>query len=431
MLSSKILRICSVFFITLAVVIFAGSFLQQRGSSSTGMFLPSASNKNTNLSKTDKAYLALSSTTLIDSDFVVDDQIVSDLNQSIFDYEFNQKDFLLTWIDQKGNLWVGQVNPSNGDFIPQNGKGTLVDTGASPIFGAPTINRRDTNGPEWAFGTNGAQIVYNKLVNYIFNLASARWTGTGWEATLLENGDHRLNPIGSKGWNDPNPRIVYTDQRFSPNTLNWRYINNSSSEEIISTGGRGRWIGGSHILTTNQVEVDNRQECGLYNIDTRTQAVVSSETGEKGSTWAWRAPEFNMHLVDFCAISVEGSRAIYSSISIYRHSNRTWTKINSLQSPSPDYPYIDSPEPFVYNNRSYVFFVAKQTSDKNSMGQVWIASIDPSFPFYRQVSDDSIKSRFDPEALQTESGLYIYYTEIVQKKGITHRCATGLGLPLQ
>jgi hypothetical protein len=98
-----------------------------------------------------------------------------------------------------------------------------------------------------------------------------------------------------------------------------------------------------------------------------------------------------------------------------------------------------SPEPFVYNGKSYVYMV-RNTSAKSislrSPTQVWVASMDGSYNV--QVSDPSVTNvvRSDPEYFVTSTGLYIYYlrysvgtaTKPSQPQGVWR---SNSGIPLQ
>jgi hypothetical protein len=63
----------------------------------------------------------------------------------------------LAWTDGKLNLWVANVDPATGAFVPANGRGVKVDTDTALVttYG---------NGPEWAFSALGSQLVYTKYL---------------------------------------------------------------------------------------------------------------------------------------------------------------------------------------------------------------------------------------------------------------------------
>jgi hypothetical protein len=59
--------------------------------------------------------------------------------------------------------------------------------------------------------------------------------------------------------------------------------------------------------------------------------------------------------------------------------------------------------------------VTSKTNDQQSLidpTDIWLAGIDPNIPFYRQLSDSTIKVRKDPEVFVTQKGPFIYYTPV-------------------
>jgi hypothetical protein len=349
--------------------------------------------------------------------FVVNDQVVSDPALPLPDPEFNQVNFLITWQDKNEKLWVANVDRVSGDFIPRSGQGQLLDTGLVP---QPTIK----NGPEWAYGKEGSQIAYTKLVNNRQTLSRARWTGTRWETSTLDNGSDRYNPFGSQNSTDATPRIVYKKIQGNKKFLTWREIDNPASEALVPrapASPTGRWVEGERSLIL-RIKVGGVFQCAKYDVDTGTMTQLTFDAGDKSDSFMWKAPEFNNELVFFCESDNR------TSIPVYRQIGRRWRKIHTIKPPSTR-PYIYSPEPFVYNGKSYVSLVSLDNLDKTGPADVWIAGIDPTVSFYRQVSASTTMDRRDPEFFITARGGFIYYTDVAPNGSIIHRCDTGLGPP--
>ncbi|HEY9726875.1 MAG TPA: hypothetical protein V6D50_10550 [Chroococcales cyanobacterium] len=351
--------------------------------------------------------------------FVVNDQVVSDPDGSLIDQEFSPVGFLITWQDNDNQLWIANVDRISGDFIPRSGKGKLVDTGLAPL-------QLTRNGPEWAYSKEGWQIVYTKLVNNRPVLSRAQWTGSGWETNRLYNGRDRAAPNGSKNPRDNAPCIIYRKIKGNILQVAWRESDKPASELVLSNAvplPLGRWVAGEKAIVT-AIDVGGKLQCAKYDIDTGRMTQLTFDAGQKTDVFMWRAPEFNNEKVFFCLSD-------RTSLQIYRKIQGTWTKINTIQSPSPTQPYLSSPEPFVYKGKSYIALMTKDSL--NSLGgtaDIWIVSIDPNVPFYRQVSASTPMNRKDPESFITSKGAFVYYTELTSSnRAIVHRCDTGLGPP--
>jgi uncharacterized protein YjbI with pentapeptide repeats len=390
-----------------------------QGSNLRGANLSGANLSGANLNAANLSGANLSGTIMPRSlgEFTVDDQVVSNPAISLPDPEFDQQGFLMTWQDSNQNLWVAQIDPVTGSIIPSSGQGSRLDTGLAD-------NSLTKNGPEWVYGKDGSQIVYTKLINNRLVLSHARWTGTGWQAqSLLESRDRR-SPIGSKDPNDATPRILYKSvQPGGEESLMWRELDDQRSERVVSNVSTfgGRWVEGERSILYRS-KVNRFNQCVKYDVDTRRVTQLTFDPINKGDTFMWRAPEFNNELVFFCMNN-------NTSIGVYRQVSGAWTKIYTIQSPSTR-KYLISPEPFVYNGKSYISLITSETPDKSGVSDVWLVGIDPNAPFYRKVSSPTVMKRKDPETIITARGVFIYYTEATPPENrIIHRCDTGLGLP--
>src|SRR5262249_573199 len=76
----------------------------------------------------------------------------------VLDPEFSQSLGMIVWGDAVGRLWIANVDRATGDFVPADGRGTLVDPYAQTYNDAT----KTYNGPEWVSTANGDQIVYTK-----------------------------------------------------------------------------------------------------------------------------------------------------------------------------------------------------------------------------------------------------------------------------
>ena len=47
--------------------------------------------------------------------------------RDLLDPEFSQPRNKVAWVDRGGGLWIADVDPATGLFVPADGKGSLVD----------------------------------------------------------------------------------------------------------------------------------------------------------------------------------------------------------------------------------------------------------------------------------------------------------------
>jgi len=352
---------------------------------------------------------------LAQNPFVAEDIPVSNPAVTMRDEEFDWPGGQVTWLDVSRNLWVAKI-AANGTFIPADGRGTLLDTQLATI-------QEIGNGPEWAYAAGGSQVVYTKKINGQYLLARAVPNGTQWHTELIPTGAGDGSPFGSKDLNDPNPRI-----RFIPNIAQrniasvWLELSNPMVTGAVnnSTVLGGRWIEGLRSMT---VTIQDRllRQAAQFDIDTGELTQLTFDEGSKVESAMWPAPEFNNEYV--LGVSID-----QKTLGIYRKVLGIWTKVHTIMPPSPNL-YIGSPEPFVYQGKSYYSYTTS-LSKGQGLADVWIAGIDPAQPFYRQVSGSQSLVRMDPETYAASNDLYVYYAAIEVQNGrkalVVHRCASGL-----
>jgi hypothetical protein len=365
----------------------------------------------------------------LSAQFITNDVVVSDPSISVPDPEFDQVSYRVGWQDEASNLWVAPVDPSTGSFLLAQKQ--LIDTSLLPLSVS-------LNGPEWVYSIGGSQLVYSKLINSLSYLGLTQGTGVQLQAGLmpsstLPQGPTGVSPIGSRNPQDTLPRVVYALANSGTYDMAWRGVYDATGGFVpIAASQRksiGRWVNNESSALVYSALVNGVSQIFQFDVNTNTQTQLTFDALGKDNPYMWRAPEFNNELVFFALESgqpVVGNNA--TSIGVYRNINGVWTKIKNIVPPS-QFPYINSPEFFVYNNKSYIFMVMKNSSGKKA--EIWIAGIDPNFDFYRQVNNPAVVlERRDPESLIIGSGAVIYYTEMTpQGIRIIHRTDTGLGIP--
>lgn len=324
--------------------------------------------------------------------------------------------------DRDYNLWVGYVDFQAGNFYPEDGKGVLVDTRAA--FATDL-----GNGPEWMFSAKGSDIVYTKyfpgrkINTFTASVAIASMVDGSWISGIIRNGIKKQSPAATLGIDDLAPRINYQD--YAKKKLFWRTVADPNSEELLpiseqTGGGSRRWVSGTHkIIYSGGVAPDENdivyQQVFLYDTDTKELKQLTFDKTFKWGAFMWLAPEFDNEYV-FFTVTDRTSISIYRNL-IDEHGVLRWTAVNVISMPAT-MPYVWSPEPFVYNGRSYIFFQLSSNSKANDMSvptQIAMTGIDPLHPSFRMLTNDSEnrRVRMDPEYFITANGPYIYYNRYI------------------
>lgn len=346
----------------------------------------------------------------------------------IFDFEFADDRF--AWIGASNELWVGHVDPQTGAFSPLNGKAELVDVdGVVP-----------GNGPEWAASATGFRLVYTKQPGTFFRLAQATFDGVSWQSQLLPFGAKHTLPIGNPEPVGPFAPILSLLLEGTPaqTQIEWRLLDLPGTEKLVpqslgATGGR--WLSGKLGLVFTAPIGGGRQAFFYDGVANVTQQ-LTFDGSLKQTVFMWEAPEFAGERIFFA--SVKG--ATMSQIRVYRlldldgDGQFAWTVIKTINPPSQGI-FFWSPEYFVHNGKSYIFWVASKNPDQPDPAfpsQIWISAADPADPFYVSLSDATLsRFRLDPELYVTDEGPFLYYNRFFpgtpqDYEGI-YRVDTGLG----
>jgi hypothetical protein len=380
---------------------------------------------------------------------LVEIQITAD---EIIDNEYDQDNARFTFTDRDGNLWIGYYDKSTGAFYPPNGHGLLVDTGAafSTDFG---------NGPEWAYSQQGPEIVYTKylagkpLESRYAGIAKASAVNGSWSGGFLPNGGKFHSPIATLNRNDPYPLINFQD--VADTVVYWSAMDVPTTQQLVPNSDRSagsrRFVSCSTCPDANPMKaiIFTAQPPGspqgtypqvfLYHTDTSVLEQLTSDNTSKMGAFMWRAPEYNNDYVFFTMVS-------RTNLVVYRNlaqpdGSMQWAPVATITAPTT-LPYIWSPEPFVYNGRSFIFFQIGSSNLANDMSvptQIAMSGIGPGPTNFRMLTNDSTikRVRMDPEVVFLDGGPSIYYNRYLlatsshksQQDGIW-RADTGLGPPI-
>lgn len=387
------------------------------------------------------ALAGLAATVALPAAAQVSPEILVSSQSDMIDAEFSQERGQIVWVDRDAKLWVARVNRITGAIIPSDGKGQLVDPDAlrpAEVLGLTY------NGPEWLPAADGVHIVYTKflpnrprtLLNARLAIAKQRPDGT-WDTRLLQPDLARNAPYASTDVGDPAPRISYVD------TLNnhyWMEVDNPAAEELVPgmphTPKSARFVQGSRALVF-AAAVQGVQQVFGYDLDTKELRQLTFDDGDKDLEtvpWMWAAPEFNGQFVLMTVVN-------RNQLRFYRRQRQADGSLPWLpfaQRVFPEGTTVWSPEPFVYQGRSYAFTgLAVAPNDYSS--EIWFVNADEAQPFMRRLDDPTLlKGRMDPEIFVTELGPFVYYNRfnstLVPGKPLCPTCHEGVfrahtGLP--
>lgn len=353
----------------------------------------------------------------------------------------------LSFTDSAGNVWIGHVDVQTGDFVPGDGEEELVDTKAMPV-------RTGHNGPEWMSLQNASALVYNRYADGDPSNPSSACVGFArivvagaWTAGCMPRTKGYAFPFGTNNVGDPNPMVSYRDSSSGNTNLYWRPVRQGAPAHVILTGSdqsrlEPRWVEGTHkLLLTAPAAPDASgtvyRQIFLYSTTNGTLEQLTFDPTDKAAAYMWRAPEYQDSYVFFARVG-------YAEIDVYRYlpdsdGSSSWQITKRIQSTTPDYPYVYSPEPFVYNGKSWIFLTisSQQVDHDIAASQIALTGIEPEVPSFRVLTSDTSDDhgRQDPEYYITANGPSIYYNRylmlaggVARSEGV-FRVDSGLGAP--
>lgn len=332
----------------------------------------------------------------------------------LIDPEISQSRGLITWVDKNGGLWIARVDRNTGMLVPSGGKGLLLDPKAMKTSDFDIVG----NGPEWVSTSTGDQIVYTKFVNKTHLLRNARlalaqkWPSGAWTYDFIDRDKPRSRPYASHDDQDPLPRISYVD---TVGNHYWRNLFDPSSETLVADYPPSLSFALRFVANTRAAAfvapVDGVSQVFFYWLDENRAEQITFDEGQKdlhSRPWIWQAPELG-------GAYVLGTVVDDTELRLYAlppgGGNTDWAMISSIRTPQGG--LINSPEPFVHNGKSYVFFTASKPP-ATYPSTIFLTGIEEVSPTPVQLTpDDPLRIRTDPEVFVANDGPYIYYNRAI------------------
>lgn len=333
----------------------------------------------------------------------VEDILASDDNAKLGDVEVDIYGKRITWQSIDDNkLWVCNIDPATGKLAVGSGKQTLIDDNIVPLT-------TSFNSGEWAFSQAGTSIVYNKVIGNTFYIAVATENASIWSKNTLQSNPNRFNPRATKNPNDAVAAVQYVTFPGT-STIKYKFANNLNTEFSIPNFTDAHWAEDEQLLTgilpNNQV--------GLFNPANPAAPIqiTNNSSINYSRPYMWRAPDQGNARLFF-------AKANGNQIHVFKEStpnSNNYILFMQFNCPSTTYPNIASPEPVVFKGKSYISFMAAQSTLETSgkPAEIWLAAVDNINPTFKMVSENTTKVRTDPEPYidLANNQLYIYYTEV-------------------
>jgi hypothetical protein len=352
---------------------------------------------------------------------------------------FGQGNSRFNWTDSSGNLWLGHVDVQTGAFVPTIGKAELVDTSAAfwSDFG---------NGPEWAFSQQGSQLVYTRYVPGMprtsdhAGAALATMTNGTWMAGFLPGAISRKSTAGigntvlpeaSQDGADPAALVLYKNLATPPQMFTESVQPSGVSPTLTPFGAyadgiRERWIPGTHQLVfTGSAPPDASgivyDQIFWYDADTGIVAQLTDDPTNKGAAFMFMAPDFADNYILF-TVANQTSIQVFEQSGVNPDGSPMLTQVNTITSPDPAEPYMNSPEPFINCTpacTTYIFSTLAGSAAPRTNGLA-VMTLNPAAPMFKilvPTGSAPARKRSDPEYFISANGPYLYYSRIIPATG--------------
>jgi hypothetical protein len=165
-------------------------------------------------------------------------------------------------------------------------------------------------------------------------------------------------------------------------------------------------------ISTNLLDRNGVNQAALYDANSRTTTILTTDSKDKIDPKMLAAPEYNGEQIVVTQLG-------HSKIGVYRQINNQWTLINTTTVPYPSgqVAYLANPIPFAYNGKSYVMMVAGvQMTGNTQTTDAWILSVlDNSIKLKVSNYSGPLRTIYDPEVVvSSANSLLVSYVATPQ-----------------
>ncbi|MFZ5830839.1 MAG: alpha/beta hydrolase fold domain-containing protein [Planctomycetota bacterium] len=363
------------------------------------------------------------------------DENIGSASVSYRDPEFLQQGGLVTFADQNGDVWVGEMDLQTGRFAKAHG-------GCDHQLDVPVSKwSRYCNGPEWGLDASGPAVFYIK--------DNAHGTGQLWraappwdcpEVTQLTRGAEIHNWICEPSVNTALPTtrvIIYRGGGPRGGNVS-AWINENAPTQTHAFTNRAYLarfsIDTPFITWSPRLRAGDRSTTQVSLLDTETGKVreITADGGAKYDPWLWHAPEFDGEVL-LCVNLDERAIAIYRDMN--RDKTSPWSRIAEIRLPADaPHPQLKSCEPVNGGRGAFgrSWFAAQAGDDSDNDTSIWLLGFEENGAHTVRRLDDGMvvgktARRLDPESLVGERELFVYYNHLERAGASQLRlCRTGV-----
>jgi hypothetical protein len=364
-------------------------------------------------------------------------QRVSPGGRAYIDHEIHPEAPELVFLSQ-GEVWAGAIDPQTGLFVSEDGLDTLIDVNATSLDLA-------RNGPEYGRDREGVTIFYNRTASDgAVEVWRAETDGTG-ARRVSPRGADRFNPLPSRDSKASSTQVTYAV--FAPDGRPGHIgdlvvLDDQTGVERRLTSVRAglagfRWIDDGPELAFTVSEGADEGQIAIYDASSGQIRTITDDAGVKFDPFPWRAPE---HADALAVLAITNDR----DISVYL--DRGGAHFELLVRLRPPFEsgldFVQSPEPFIYEGRSYVILTVKDDpgpiATDVAEAQIWIYGIaadDDGVAVERLRCDDGLSNRIRTEGevrIAPDGSLQVFYNELESSGLYSIRlCRAGFALSQQ
>lgn len=260
-----------------------------------------------------------------------------------------------------------ELDPRTGLFVEPDSPGLLVDSDVVP-FG-----RANANGPELGADRDGWAVFYVKRVDggrQIFRATPS--VAVGFDVTQLTNGPDHHSLVARRDETRPSTLLAAVEGMTTSSAVVWLDEDAPVIHRVADERERG--TAAAFLPESDRMVVGGADAGGIRQLflvpldDAGAPAVQLTFDGDdKDNAAAWLPPELGRAAV---AVSLnERALAIY-----VENEAAGWERVATWSGPTSEPRYVRSPEPFVFEGRSYVALGVYDTLDGQG-GEIWVYSL--------------------------------------------------------